>query len=117
MTLRRVWADKREWEMQDWAVKQWQKVKEPSPGVCKCCGKVGPVHGHHPSYFRPFFVIWVCTACHTKITWWTAAIDSIKLNTMGAIHVDIPEEARMEIGRRIESRRNGTLNASIGDEG
>jgi hypothetical protein len=34
------------------------------PEACQNCGIVGPVHGHHPDYSKPFDVEWLCRGCH-----------------------------------------------------
>src|SRR5687767_10553980 len=32
---------------------------------CSLCG-LGPVHGHHPDYARPLYVVWLCQPCHAR---------------------------------------------------
>ena len=34
------------------------------PDRCSDCGTVGPVHGHHADYDKPFEVEWLCGWCH-----------------------------------------------------
>ena len=78
--MKRIWRDMREKRMQRWARTQWNKNKPSPPKKCQCCGATDRrLAGHHPSYFRPLFVVWVCPKCHGKITAWTIVLDYIKL--------------------------------------
>lgn len=38
------------------------------PDKCSCCGKGGPVHGHHHDYNPKLHldVLWLCSICHGK---------------------------------------------------
>lgn len=36
----------------------------PLPELCEDCGKVPPVHRHHPDYAKPLEVVALCTNCH-----------------------------------------------------
>lgn len=36
------------------------------PKVCSRCGKEGRIVGHHPNYWNPFDVEWICAKCHAK---------------------------------------------------
>lgn len=34
---------------------------------CERCGAEGPMQAHHEDYSRPFFVEWLCVACHAGL--------------------------------------------------
>ncbi len=36
-----------------------------APNECRICNRSGIIHGHHPDYSRPFFVVWLCQQCHS----------------------------------------------------
>lgn len=37
-----------------------------SRGPCAACGATDRIHAHHEDYSRPFDVVWLCKACHSK---------------------------------------------------
>ena len=37
------------------------------PPACQSCGTVGKVEGHHPDYFKPLEVDWLCRPCHERV--------------------------------------------------
>jgi hypothetical protein len=45
------------------ALKSGRLKRQP----CKECGEVNHVHGHHPDYTRPLYVIWLCAKHHHYI--------------------------------------------------
>ena len=34
------------------------------PKTCSSCGKGGEIRAHHPSYLKPYDVVWLCIPCH-----------------------------------------------------
>ena len=38
------------------------RVRRPSR--CECCGRLGTVEAHHEDYSKPFYIEWLCKACH-----------------------------------------------------
>jgi hypothetical protein len=46
------------------AIKQGRLIK---PNKCSKCGKEGRVEAHHPDYFKPLAVQWLCKSCHNKV--------------------------------------------------
>ncbi len=51
-------------------VKKAIRMGMRKPDICEKCGKkfpIGKIHGHHPNYRKPLFVIWVCPKCHRGI--------------------------------------------------
>jgi hypothetical protein len=41
------------------------KVRRPVR--CESCGELGQTEGHHEDYTKPFFVEWLCRACHAGL--------------------------------------------------
>ncbi|HWF62903.1 MAG TPA: hypothetical protein VN666_21705 [Nitrospira sp.] len=38
-------------------------------GVCSCCGyesESKDIHPHHPNYYEPLNIMWLCVGCHQK---------------------------------------------------
>ena len=38
------------------------------PAACELCGQYKPrIQAHHPNYWKPLAVLWVCQSCHIRI--------------------------------------------------
>jgi len=38
------------------------------PEICSLCEKPGKIESHHPDYYKPLDIIWVCKLCHQQLT-------------------------------------------------
>lgn len=70
-----MFMDPRERLMKEWARAAWSSVRRfyKRPARCPCCGTKASssrMHGHHPSYFHPLRIVWLCRDCHSKTHRW-----------------------------------------------
>ena len=46
--------------------KRGQDFKKSEKKPCLICGQILPIHAHHPNYFKPKYVIWLCPLHHKE---------------------------------------------------
>ncbi len=58
---------------------RWRR-KALVPGECEACHRKDYIQAHHEDYSKPTEVIWLCTACHRKLTLIKAGKQRIKFH-------------------------------------
>ena len=52
-----------------WQVSRKIKTGElVRPKTCSSCKERGDIQSHHPDYYKPLDILWLCRKCHQKIT-------------------------------------------------